>query len=121
MGLEGNVKLLGHRDDVFELLCLSHCFLLPSFREGFGLVLVESAIAKIPIIASKNGSIENLISEKEGYVVENNIFKDTMLHVIDNYDEALWKTDNFYKKSIKEFTIQTCIDSHEVLYEVIQN
>lgn len=119
LDLGQKVKLLGHRDDVFKLLCKSHCLLFPSIREGFGLVLVESAIANIPIIASRNGSIENLISKKEGYVVEDNIFKDTMLHVINNYDEALAKANNFYKKTITEFTIQACLDSHESLYEVI--
>jgi len=119
--LSNKIKLLGHRDDVFHLLCKSHCLLFPSIREGFGLVLVESAFAKIPIIALRNGSVENLISEEEGYVVGNDIFKKTMLHVINNYDEALVKMNNFYKKTIREFTIQTCITSHESLYKGIKN
>jgi len=121
LGLAQKIKLLGHRDDIFELLCKSHCLLFPSIREGFGLVLLESAFAKIPIITLRNGSVENLLSEEEGYVVESDVFKDTMLHVIDNYDEALAKMNNFYKKTIREFTIQTCIKSHESIYKVINN
>ncbi|MDH5380085.1 MAG: glycosyltransferase, partial [Cyclobacteriaceae bacterium] len=51
-GLNGQVKLLGHRTDVEQLLAAADVFVFPSRFEGLPGALIEAAAAGLPIIAS---------------------------------------------------------------------
>jgi len=55
--LHTSVILAGHLDDAYMLLKALDVFILPSQKEGFGLVLLEAMAAKLPIIAHKTGGI----------------------------------------------------------------
>lgn len=72
--LENNVKLLGYRRDIPQLLQLSHIGLSCSLREGLGLNLIEELIAELPIIGVKNrGHEEIIINNYNGYMIENSV------------------------------------------------
>ena len=47
-----NIKFLGSRTDVHELLNAADVFLMPSFHEGLPVVLVEAQVNGLPCIAS---------------------------------------------------------------------
>jgi len=121
LGLSERVKLLGHREDVHELMQQSHCFLLPSLWEGLPLVILECAQVKIPIIASSIISIRDLISEDEGYVVPLEQFETAINRVIENYSDASKKANKFYNRVKQDYSIETCIQKHEHLYEMVLN
>lgn len=63
--LEKNVKLLGYRKDVSELLSASDCFVFPSRMEGLSVALMEAIASKIPVICSKCRGNTDLITESE--------------------------------------------------------
>lgn len=52
--LQNNIKLLGYRRDIPELLKISDCLVSLSYREGLGINAIEGMIARIPVILSKN-------------------------------------------------------------------
>ncbi|WP_214694229.1 glycosyltransferase family 4 protein [Exiguobacterium sp. s160] len=52
LGLEDRVRLLGFRDDVFEIMKAADCFVFPSKREGLGMAALEAMAAGLPIITS---------------------------------------------------------------------
>lgn len=52
MNLQNHVHFLGTRVDVPRLLKASDCFVLPSFREGLPGVVLEAAVAGLPIVAT---------------------------------------------------------------------
>jgi glycosyltransferase involved in cell wall biosynthesis len=62
-GLSQSVKLAGHIDDAASLLKALNVFVLPSLKEGFGLVLLEAMAAKLPIIASNTGGIPYVLKD----------------------------------------------------------
>jgi len=70
-GLEGNVFLLGFRQDIKELLQLSDIFVLPSLDEGMPIAVLEAAATMTPIIATAVGDIPKFIKNREtGFLIE---------------------------------------------------
>jgi len=68
--IEENIKFLGWRQDVAEVMSTFDVFVLPSLNEGMGRVLVEAMALGKPIVASDIGGIPNLVVNGEnGYLV----------------------------------------------------
>ena len=66
-----NVHFLGYRTDVGEILSRSALLVLPSRREGFGLVIIEANSLGAPAVGRRVGAIPELIREgKNGLTFE---------------------------------------------------
>ena len=66
---------LGHVDDEMyrSALCAAEVLVLPSEYEAFGIVLLEAAAAKTPVVATNVGGIPEAMSEnKNGFLVDYN-------------------------------------------------
>ena len=57
-GLENNIKLLGTRSDVHDLLKAFDVFVMPSLYEGLSVALVEAQAASLPCVVSDTISRE---------------------------------------------------------------
>lgn len=55
---EGNIQLLGVRDDIDKIMSVMDCLLLPSKFEGFPFVMIEAQAAGLPCIVSDSISRE---------------------------------------------------------------
>lgn len=64
-----NVKFLGFRRDIPELLAASDIFILPSVSEGQPISLIEAMAAGVPVIASKVGEIPSVVG-KNGLLIK---------------------------------------------------
>ena len=53
-GLKEQVRLLGYRTDVEEILQTADCFAFPSIREGLGIAAVEALATGVPLIVADN-------------------------------------------------------------------
>lgn len=64
-GLEKQVKLLGYRTDIYEILAVSDLFLFPSKREGLSVALMEAMAMEILCAASAiRGNVDLLEGSK---------------------------------------------------------
>lgn len=65
LNLTQQVHFAGHqsRDRLLAIYNESHAFILTSFKETFGVVLIEAMSCGLPIIATKCGGPESIISE----------------------------------------------------------
>lgn len=63
LGLRENVRLLGARSDVPDLLAGMDVFVLPSRTEGYSLALVEASAAALPIIATAVGGNAEIVQD----------------------------------------------------------
>lgn len=76
LDLENNVTFFNFLEDhneLFSLMKASKMFVLPSVREGFGLVVVEANACGIPVITTTHtlNAAQDLIAEgKNGYLAE---------------------------------------------------
>ena len=101
--LENQVTFLGqlNRTEIIETYRKANVFVLPSLYETFGVVLIEALAMGKPIIATKCGGPENIVTEKNGVLVEPNNaeqLSDAMQNIA-----KVWS--NFSPKLLKD----TCI------------
>ena len=52
-GLEKNIRFVGFRNDLHEILQTSDCFVLPSFREGLSVALMEAMAEGLPVVCGR--------------------------------------------------------------------
>lgn len=65
LGIQDNVIFCGYQENAVRFAAAFDTFILPTTNEGFGLVLLEAASAKIPIIASAAGGIPEVAADTE--------------------------------------------------------
>lgn len=62
-GIEKNTVYLGERSDAEEIYPLMDVFVLPTYREGLGISILEASAMKLPVIATDirgcRGSVDN--------------------------------------------------------------
>ncbi len=102
--LQNNIKLLGYRDDVHEIISISDLIVNPVKKiESFGLVSIEAMALKKPVIASRIGGIpEIIINKKTGYLIDPNnpnLICDRVLRLYNDKKLAA----NFGKKGHERF------------------
>ena len=68
-GLGADVRLLGRRDDIADLLAAADVFALPSTWEGQPLILQEAMRACRPIVASDVGGVSDLTGDDGALLV----------------------------------------------------
>lgn len=93
-GLNERVEFTGYlpAEDVVRQLRRSHCLVLPSEVETFGLALVEAMACGLPVIATRCGGPEDIVTDETGILIPVNdelaLYRAmaTMLQSHDKYD-----------------------------------
>ena len=116
-----DVRFLGEREDVREILQVLDVFVLSSLYEGFPVAVLEAMAARVPVVVSKVGNLsEVVVNGKTGFLVP-----------VANPEELakgiknLLKNDKMRKdfgkagfKRVKEkFSIEVTVDSIEKLWK----
>jgi glycosyltransferase involved in cell wall biosynthesis len=63
LGINESIEWIGRTSRIAECLSRMDIFVLSSLYEGFGLVLLEAMDAGVPIIASNNSAIPEVLGE----------------------------------------------------------
>jgi len=67
--LGGNVKLLGRRTDVRELLSVADLFLLTSISEGIPVTLIEAMAARVPVVSTNVGGVGEVVVDGQSGIL----------------------------------------------------
>lgn len=69
LGIENRVEFLGMRGDIPELLAQMDLFVLSSYNEGLGTVILEAMASGVPVIATEVGGVPEIIKQGENGVM----------------------------------------------------
>jgi glycosyltransferase involved in cell wall biosynthesis len=120
-GLDGDVRLLGHREDVPEVLAAADVFVFPSLFEGLGGALIEAMALGLPIVASDLPAVREVVEEGANALLvppaSPGRLADAMRELLD--DPARMKSFGARGREIFEerFTIDRSVEQMVDLYE----
>lgn len=63
LGCAGQVRFLGFRRDLPDLMAAADIFVLPSLAEAFGLAIVEALFLGTPVISTRVGAIPEIVED----------------------------------------------------------
>jgi glycosyltransferase involved in cell wall biosynthesis len=95
LNIEDNIQWVGKTQFINEYLSVMDLFLLTSIYEGFGLVLLEAMQMQIPIVASNNSAIPEVLGVEHPGLARTG----------DHFDFAL-KMNVLFDKDIREKTLE---------------
>ncbi len=123
LGLGSHVEFLGFRADIPQLLRQIDVFILPSFHEGFGLVLLEAMREGKPIVATAVGPIPEIVLDGvTGFLVpprDSEDLADRILTLLNDGDLRKRMGEAGKKRWNENFTIETMVRSTEAIYETL--
>ncbi len=115
------VLFLGRIKNLAPVMKAADIFVLPSRREAFGLVLLEAACSKLPIIASNVGGIREIITDGvTGSLVEPEnaeALANTLAGTIQHYDTALQMAEHAFNKVTSEFDARLMAEKTAAVYD----
>jgi glycosyltransferase involved in cell wall biosynthesis len=112
------IHFVGFRNDVEKLLPDVDVFLFTSANEGFGMVLLEAMASEVPVITTNfKASTEIILSEKNGYIVNNQTEMIEKLDILLT-NENLRKTiiENA-RNFVQHYDVKMMIDKIEAVYQ----
>jgi glycosyltransferase involved in cell wall biosynthesis len=122
LNLDNNVKLLGRRNDIPELLEIADVFAFPSYFEGLPGALIEAMLSNILIVCSDIPENMECVNTDSALIFKVGNIEDISEKLITGL-----KTDINYKSKIKEakvqaqykFDIHRISEKYEKYYETI--
>ncbi|HRO41217.1 MAG TPA: asparagine synthase (glutamine-hydrolyzing) [Flavipsychrobacter sp.] len=108
LGLEENVFLTGYlaEKSLLEYYQTADLFIMPSRKEGFGIVFLEALICGLPVIGgNQDGSVDALRNGELGILVN----PTSMSEIVDGITEVLIHKENYtdeYRLAMQQKTLQ---------------
>lgn len=108
LGMSNNIKFLGYRRDIDELLKAADIYAHPSLREGLGIASLEAMASGLPLITSNVQGIPDYIENGvTGYMcdpMDVDSYKKYLKHLIDNPDLRK-KIGSYNSEFVKKYDI----------------
>ncbi len=119
--LQKKIKIIKDKKDVYSYFKISDLFVLTSIYEGFGNVLVEAGMFKIPIISTncKSGPQEILNKGKYGDLVKINNNKKLTYLISKNLQKKNKKKISLMYNSLDRFDIKNHVSKYEKIFKKI--
>lgn len=102
--VQDNIRFLGFRNDINDLINISNIGVLLSHREGLPRSIMEFMAKGRKVVGTKIRGCKDLIeSDEVGTLV-----------AVDNYEETAVAIENYYLNREEKFTVPSCINKYDV-------
>ncbi len=116
-----DVKFLGTRDDIPEVLKIIDLFVLPSFSEPFGLVILETMASRKPVVGTNIGGIPDIVEDgKTGFLVPPGDPKaqtEAIIKILKDPQKAKQMGDAGRRRLEKHFSSEAMVEKIANLYK----
>ncbi|EPE37407.1 glycosyltransferase [Candidatus Photodesmus katoptron] len=121
LNLQNHIHFIGNKKNPQKWLLDTNAFVLGSRKEAFGLVIIEAALAAVPIIVPNEGGIPEIITHrKNGFLYKNSGIQPlmkTMQYIIENPKLALNIGIEAKKYVLKNHSITYNTKQFETIYK----
>ena len=120
--LKNNVILHGFKKNVDSYLDNATMLILPSHRESFGKVILESFAHSRPVIATNIGGIPEIVDEKCGILIpcgDINSLTKAIVTLINNKEMASEMGNQGLNKVIKKFAMRNYVEKINQIYNCL--
>lgn len=122
-GYAANVRFLGFRRDVADLMNAVDIMALPSHREPFGIVYVEAGLLKKPTIAcAAGGAPEVVVDGLTGLLVPprcSEALAEAINKLLDDPAQAARLGQIAYERALEHFGWTSYLDKLETIYDAV--
>jgi len=116
LGLQGQAELSGFvdQDELDRAMSDAAVIVLPSMREGYGMVVVEASARGVPSVAVQgpdNAAVELIDDGENGCVAEDNTqaLADAIVHVCDHNAEMRQSTVSWYARNAERLSLDSSL------------
>jgi len=120
MNLSDQVRLLGYRKDVRDILQVLDIFCLTSYREGLPLSVIEAMAAGLPVVGTQTDGIRVVVSPgRNGFLVSINDEEDlanALKRLASNHALRMEMGKAAREDAEKYFSLSRCADEYSHLF-----
>ena len=121
LGIQEAVTFLGGQEHVSSLISCFDFVVIPSLREGFGLVALESLTQGKPVIASRVGGLPELVQhEQNGLLIppgQPTAIAEAIIRLISNQDELIQMGARARESVSERFSQKAMLEKVATVYE----
>jgi len=121
LNLDENVKLLGFRQDIPEILSLLDLFVLSSSWEGLGTSLLDALASRLPVVATNVGGIPEIIKHGlNGILVapeDPDALAQAIIHLLKNRDKARQMGEEGFRIVREKFSVDRMVEQTRRVYD----
>ena len=122
LGLEENIKILGRRSDVPELLALADIFVFPSYFEGLPGSLIEAMLAESIIVCSDIPENQECVTSESAIFFERANVPDItekIIFALKQQEELRAMAKAARRVAIQKFDVRKIAEEYEDTYDMI--
>lgn len=117
MGISDRVYFIPYQKKPYNYLENVDVYVMPSYSEGFGLSMVEAALAKKSIVCSELPSFHEIFDANEASFFELDNINSLKRAIVLAYENRLEFGECAYKKASDMFTAQRMAENHFKYYQ----
>jgi glycosyltransferase involved in cell wall biosynthesis len=123
--LDKNIRFLGFRKDVHEILQCADCFVLSSYREGLSVALMEAMAEGLPIVCGKIRGNVDLVEDGVGGILVDSGNQDQYVEAFEkllekkkNAPDEFQRMGEENKKTIEKFSCERVDEKMREVYQM---
>ena len=116
-GISDRVYFIPYQKKPYNYLANIDVYVMPSYSEGFGLSMVEAALAKKSIVCSELPSFHEIFNNDEACFFELDNIDSLKRSIILAYENKLKLGERAYNKASDMFTAQRMAENHLKYYQ----
>lgn len=120
--IDSQIEFLGNlgRKEISRRMSLCDAFVLPSLYETFGVVLIEALASGKPVVATRCGGPESIVTPECGYLVppaDSNQLAEAMTMII--RDKGLFSAESIRRSCVDRFSEDAVVSELRNLYSKV--